>query len=61
LKKLKFSEKNKNAKSIVTGNEYSELLKERYDASSKNFWSSSALLQPKKTDEDDILDDEGKE
>jgi hypothetical protein len=59
LKKLKFSEKNKNGKSIVTGNEYSELLKERHDASSKNFWASSDLLQPKKTDEEDILDDEG--
>jgi hypothetical protein len=59
LKKLKTSDKNKSMKSLVSGNEYTELLKERFDqGSTKNFWANSAFLNPKKSD-DDILDDEG--
>lgn len=53
----------------MTGKEYSELLKQRFDASQKkNVWANPNLLRQalkRKSDDDDdterYLDDEGKE
>lgn len=70
LKKLTYSEKNTQNKSVVTGKEYSELLKQRYDSSQKkNVWANPGLLtqaleKRDKTEDDDsisdkYLDDEG--
>jgi hypothetical protein len=72
LKKLKASlstTQNQKKRALVTGHEYSQLLKERYDLNNKKtIWNNSQLLTGKSSgsyldadeDDNDILGNEGK-